>query len=138
MPKFSPRLRVQKIFEQIKRPDTLVLANGAEPHLDASFFYITGFPYGLFENSFLVAERSGKISLVTSLLEEPIARAHSTEIEIFAEPDSDHIRTRLTSIAGKEPKSIALNSSELTYSSFLTIKSACEGAKLVDASEAFE
>jgi len=138
MPKVSPKQRVQRIFEQVEGPDSLILANGVEPHLDASFFYVTGFPYGLFENSFLVAERNGKISLVTSPLEEPIARAHSSEIGVFAEPDKDSVRSRLASIAGNNLKLIALNSSELTYESFLEIRSSFKGSKLVDASQAFE
>src|SRR5271165_3619360 len=106
MPKVSSPIRAQKIFKQIEGPDSFILANGVEPHLDASFFYVTGFPYGLFENSFLIAEKSGKISLVTSPLEEPIARAYSDEIEVFAEPDRDHVRSRLASIAGNGLKSI--------------------------------
>jgi Xaa-Pro aminopeptidase len=138
MPKVSPKLRVQKIFEQMEGPDSFILANGVEPHLDASFFYVTGFPYGLFENSFLIAERSGTITLVTSPLEEPIARAHSSEIEVFAEPDKDSMMPRLVSIAGNGLKLIGLNSSELTYGSYLQIKSTLKGSKLVDESEAFE
>jgi Xaa-Pro dipeptidase len=138
MLKVNPRIRAQKIFEQMEEQDCFVLANGVEPHLDASFFYVTGFPYGLFENSFLIAERSGKISLVTSLLEEPIARAFAAEMELYAEPDRDHMRSRLVSLAGSSMKSIALNSPELTYGSYLQIKSIFKGSKLVDASEAFE
>jgi len=134
--------RARKIFEQIgDGPDTFVLANGTEPYLDASFFYVTGYSYGLFEGSFLVAERNGRISLVTSLLEEPIARGFDNVIEIYAESSKEEVLRRLASIAGDDSirgKGIALNSQELTYSSFLEIKSVFKGSKLEDRSEAFE
>jgi len=57
---------------------------------------------------------------------------------VFAEPDKDSVRSRLASIAGNNLKLIALNSSELTYESFLEIRSSFKGSKLVDASQAFE
>jgi len=141
MAKINSGERAAKIFEQIgERADTLVIANGVEPHLDASFFYLTRFQYGLFESSFLVAEKDGNISLITSLLEEPIARSFETGIEIFAEKDRDQMKKRLESIARRNgsPRSVALNSSELTYGSYLQIKSAFKGAKLLDESEAYE
>jgi hypothetical protein len=90
MAKIDSRKRADRIFEQIgDRADTFVLANGTEPHIDASFFYVTGYPYGLFEGSYLVAEKNGGISLVTSLLEEPIARAFENGIEIIAAGDRE-------------------------------------------------
>jgi len=74
------RNRVRRIFSEIEddetikeKPKTLILANGVAPHTDSSLFYITGFPYGLFEGSILIAEKNSAISLITSPLEEPIA-----------------------------------------------------------------
>lgn len=140
MTKIDPRKRAEKIFEQINDDcDTLLVANGSEPHLDASFFYITGFPYGLFENSYLVADRSGSVTLVTSQLEEPIARAFENGIEIFVERDRDQMMARLKLLEKQGTKDrIALNSSELTYSSYLAVKSVFKNSKLLDESEAFE
>lgn len=136
----DPGERAKKIFHYVDDDvDAFVVANASEPQLDASFFYVTGYPYGLFEGSFLVAERGGKISLVTSLLEEPIARAFPNGIEIFAEPDRDRMKSRLASLVNASSTGkIALNSSELTYSKYLEIKSVSNKPKLVDASEAFE
>lgn len=132
--------RAKKIFENIDDGvGAFIVANGSEPHLDASFFYITGYPYGLFEGSFLVAERDGKISLVTSLLEEPIARAFPNGIEVFAEPDRGRVKSKLATIGKNNLKrQIALNSAELTYGNYLEIKSIFKRSKLIDASEAFE
>jgi Xaa-Pro dipeptidase len=140
MPKIDSRKRAEKIFQLLGDDvEAFILANGTEPHLDASFFYVTGYSYGLFEGSYLIAEQNGNISLVTSLLEEPIARTFENGVEIFAEGDRDRIASRLESLARKRPlKSVGLNSAELTYGSYLQIKSLFKGSKLLDASGAFE
>ena len=132
--------RARKIFDQIEEtsretPDAFILANGVEPHLDASFWYVTGFPYGLFEGSYLLAQRDGKISLVTSPLEEPIAQLYAKGIDLFTVPESSDAKTTLGKIANGI-KSIALNSPELTYKSFLDIQSVFKNSRLLDASEA--
>ncbi len=140
MAKIDSQKRANRIFEQLgDRADTFIIANGTEPHLDASFFYVTGYSYGLFEGSFLIAERNGSVSLVTSLLEEPIARTFENGVEIIAEGNREKMLARLRSMAAKvSQKPIALNSAELTYSSFLQIKSAFKGSKLLDEAGAFE
>jgi Xaa-Pro dipeptidase len=120
-----------------EKPDAFILANGVEPHLDASFFYVTGFPYGLFEGSYLLARRDGSVSLITSPLEEPIARSHANGIDIYPETDPEAFRSRLVALGG-ETNMIALNSPELTYKSFLEIQSLLRNSKLLDANEAFE
>ena len=134
--------RVRKIFDQIEEtthesPDALILANGVEPHLDASFWYVTDFPYGLFEDSFILAERDGKISLVTSPLEEPIAELYAKGIEVHTVHEGSDAKTTLGRISSGI-SSIALNSPELTYKSFLYIQSVFKNSRLLDASEAFE
>ncbi|MHB8566291.1 MAG: M24 family metallopeptidase [Nitrososphaerales archaeon] len=138
-------LRVKKIFERIDndqsvklKPDALVLANGVEPHLDASFFYLTGFPYGLFEGSYLYARRDGGISVLTSPLEETIARSHSNGIDVYALSIPDDMSRKLKELSGRGAKVIGINSSELTFKSYTTIKSIFRGAKLVDVNEAIQ
>jgi Xaa-Pro dipeptidase len=140
MTKIDSRKRADRIFEHIgDRADTFVLANGTEPHIDGSFSYVTGYPYGLFEGSFLIAEKNSGIFLVTSLLEEPIARAFENGIEIIPAGDREKMIAKLGSIAKKiSKKPIGLNSAELTYSSYLQIKSTFKSSKLLDESEAFE
>lgn len=135
--------RVKKIFEYIDsldsiktKPDAVILANGTEPHLDASFFYITGFPYGLFEGSYLLGFRNGEVSLITSRLEEPIANAYAKGINVYSEPDAPSMKARLGKLVRRE--SIGINSSELTYRSFEEIKSATKHTQIVNASQAFE
>ena len=103
------RKRVEHLFRYIaedeklgKKPEILILANGVSPHVDSSLFYLTGFSYGLFEGSILVAERSGAISLITSPLEEPIARASAPKnLQIYVETEAKAISARLRKIVGR-------------------------------------
>ena len=138
--------RVKRIFRHIvedkkmkEKPTVFVLANGVEPHLDSSFFYVTGFPYGLFEGSFLVAEQNGAISLITSPLEESIARAFAPKnLQIYVETEIKAIKSRLRKLVGGTAKNIGVNSPELSYSSFLQMKLVLSGSKFQDISESFE
>ena len=138
--------RVERIFSYVDvdkslkvKPDLFILANAVEPHLDSSFFYVTGFPYGLFEGSLLVAHRNGKISLITSPLEEQIARNSSQKgIEIFVETGPKAIQSRLDKILGPMPEKIGINSPELSHKSFIQLESMVKGAYFQDISAAFD
>ncbi len=138
----NPSKRAEKIFEQIEndptiktKPDVVILANGVEPHLDASFFYISGFPYGLFERSVLLARNDGSVSVLTSPLEEQIAKRYANGMQIFAEKEKEVLRKRLKAL-GSNPKTIGVNASELELESYNKIKSVFKGATLVDVREA--
>ena len=140
------RKRAERIFSYVDgdkslkvKPDLFILANGVEPHLDSSFFYVTGFPYGLFEGSLLVAERNGRISLITSPLEEQIARNSAQKsIEIFVETEPKSIGSKLEKIVGRTPKNVGVNSPELSHKSFVQLGSMVKGAKFQDISAAFD
>lgn len=137
--------RAKKIFERLDEdesiktiPDILILANGVEPHLDVSFFYLTAFPYGLFEGSYLIARRDGNVTVLTSPLEETIARAHADGIDVQTYSSQADAPKKLKAICGSRVTSIAINSSELTFKSYSTIKSIFKGSAFVDASDAIQ
>jgi Xaa-Pro dipeptidase len=139
--------RAERIFELIGldekqkvKPSAIILANGVEPHVDSSFFYITGFPYGLFEGAFLILRSGGRLSLITNALEEPIARAHAQKgLEIYVESDPKAIKTRLKKILRGDAKKIGINSSELSYRTFTQLRSMLgASSKFQDASRAFD
>ncbi len=139
--------RAQKVFDHIDdqtsatgamKPSVVILSNSVEPHLDASFFYLTGIPYGLFEGSYLIAKRDGSLNLLTTPLEEDIARAHSKGIEIQVIKSDDEVPDRLSAVIGSEEKLVGINSSELTAKSLETLKSALKDKEFVDVSPAFE
>jgi Xaa-Pro dipeptidase len=139
-----PEKRVGRIFEQIDnderikvKPDLILLANATEPHTDYSFFYITGFPKGLFEGSALTARRNGEISVFTIPLEEDIAKAYGKGIQIFTSPEKPlgNIR-RMSGLVGNKTKAIGLNYRDLTLSNFKTLQSIFKDTILVDVGEA--
>jgi Xaa-Pro dipeptidase len=143
----NSRKRTERIFELIDhddklkvKPSALVLANGVEPHLDSSFFYITGFPYGLFEGAFLILQRAGRISLITNTLEEPIARTYAqNRLEIYVESDPKAIKIRLKKILRGDAKKVGINSSELSYRTFTQLRSMLgSSSKFQDVSSAFD
>jgi Xaa-Pro dipeptidase len=136
--------RIKKIFENIdsissikQKVDAVVLGNATEPHLDASFFYVTGFPYGLFEGTYLVGLRDGSVSVATSKLEEPIAKLFSQGIDLQAEEDRTEIEKRLKKL-GSGLKTVGINPPELACQTLERIKSAMPRAKFVDVGTAIE
>lgn len=138
--------RVNRIFELIDqnqklrtKPSLFILSNGVEPHADSSFFYVTGFPYGLFEGSYLIAGRDGPIAIITSPLEAPIARAHShSALEIYVEGQAAAIDSRLKKLIGSGANTIGVNSPELSLRAYLHMKSILKNCSFEDVSEAFD
>ncbi len=132
-----PVKRSNKIFEQIDKdtklktkPNVMVLVNGAEPHFDYSFFYVSGFDKGLFERSFLIAARNpDAVSVFTSLLEEDIARASGGGIDIHTDQKTQ--QEDMKRAAGGS-NVIGVNGRDLTLDSLKTLRSIFKGARFVD------
>lgn len=140
MPTTISKTRTKRIFEQIDKnpkikvkPDLIFVTNGGEPHVDYTFFYITGLPKGLFEGSALLAMRNGKVSVFTSPLEEEIAKAYGHGIDVYT--NYKKVKEDVRRVAGKV-KSVGINYPDLTVSSFKMARSIFKGVKLVDVEEA--
>ena len=127
----NPSERVGKIFANIEasesiktKPDALVLGNGTEPHLDASFFYITGFPYGLFEGSYIVA-REGRFGSNFSPphLKKRLQGRTQTESRFRLSQEKMLFQSSVN-LQANDIMSIGINSTELTVKTFDVIKSA--------------
>lgn len=138
--------RIKRIFEfmdqdvRLKtKPSFFILANGVEPHADSSFFYVTGFPYGLFEGSYFIAQRNGETSLVTTSLEESIARAHSQRgLRIYVEGKTEEFDSRIRKIIGSDALTIGVNSPELSVRAYLHLKAILKNCKFADVGEDFD
>jgi Xaa-Pro dipeptidase len=138
---FDPSRRAAKIFDEIRddrrirtKPDVVLLANSVAPHCDNSFFYLTGFAEGLFEESYLLASKDGSVSLLTSEMEKLVAEPKAKGIAIKTRSHKDAIGSDLRKLVGSSPKMIGLNYSELTVQSLQGIKSAFKTSKFVDVS----
>jgi Xaa-Pro dipeptidase len=132
-----PAKRTTKIFQQIDKdpklkakPDTIILVNGSEPHFDLSFFYVSGFPKGLFEKSFLVARRdASEVAVFTSPLEEEIARANGAGIDLHTRTaDQREELKRLIPNAD----TIGVNETDLTVDWYRMIRSVFKQSKIVN------
>ncbi|MCI4358372.1 MAG: Xaa-Pro peptidase family protein [Thermoplasmata archaeon] len=132
------KARVQKIFEHLRSPaDVMLLVNSTEPHLDQSFVYVFDVPSGMFEGSCAVAFPDGRLTILSSLLEEESARQAAKRdptvtIEVpTTRPERDQILSRLI----RSDATVALNYRELTHDSFLSLEKALPKARWVDASD---
>jgi len=77
--------RIKRIFENSQESiGAILLYNGAEPHQDMNFFYVTDLTKGLFEGSAVVIYPDGTGTIITSKLEEESARKSSLDIELYA------------------------------------------------------
>lgn len=81
--------RIQRIFSNLTQEvDTFVIANSQYPNLDLNFFYVTELiDSGVFENSYAIAYEDGKVIVVTSKLEEPIAKKGKWKVLVYSTKD---------------------------------------------------
>ncbi|MBQ04584.1 hypothetical protein CL673_07785, partial [Candidatus Bathyarchaeota archaeon] len=135
--------RVRKIFRLLDKdsevrdqqlPDLLVLRNSTAPHVDQSFFYVTGLDSGTFEGCMLIASPNGPTTLYTSMLEELTARrSKNSGYDLQTFRDRKHLSELVRNELGNcDGKIIGINSSELTHQAFLEIKNALPNSQLVD------
>lgn len=131
--------RVRKIFGRLRDPaDVLVISNSTEPHLDQSFFYLFDVPSGLFEGSTAVAFPDGRMTLLTSPLEEESARQaakHDPSVTVEV-PEKRADRDKLLAGLVKAGSSVALNYRELTHDAFLALEKVLPKVRWIDASDA--
>ncbi len=121
--------RVKRVFRSLEtddiRADLILLKNGIEPHLDLSFFYLTGVESGLFEGSSLIAYPDGKTILYTSILEEESARKSGVRSVKTFRDEKEEVKLLKKEIG--DTATIGINARELTYSDFLSLKQILRG-----------
>ncbi len=128
------RERILRIFHHLEEPvEAVVIANGAEPHIDRTFFYSTGVRGGLFEGCAAFLYPDGGCHILSSRLEADLAEASGSPVEVFSTKEERETAFRRLLA---DCKSLGINGSEITYSNFTEIQSACPGAALKDVSEA--
>ncbi|MBM3897385.1 MAG: aminopeptidase P family protein [Thaumarchaeota archaeon] len=133
--------RIQKIARiaesEGKKFDFVLLKNGTEPHLDLSFFYITGLEAGLFEGCALAAYPDGETRVYTSKLEEQSALKGSRRFDAITFKDRDNLAGLLKKdLSGHGNLKIGINSNELTHKSFEDFRNIFPKAEFVDISSA--
>ncbi len=128
------RDRIKKIFQDYEDVEAIIFINGAEPHLDMGFFYVTGLVEGgLFEGNMAVTYPDGSLEMVTSLLEAESAKKGGFELSIFK---SRAEKKKLFQEKLSKFKKVGINSNGLVYKSYLELKEILPDLELVDVSEA--
>jgi Xaa-Pro dipeptidase len=127
--------RVKRIFKSLKDPlDVILLANSTEPHIDMTFFYVTGIPSGLFEGGVAALYPDGGCTILTSDLEAESARsAKDCRVEVVRSRD-DYKNGVAKMLKGK--KTVGANYRELTHDMYLSLAKLTPKRRLVDVSKA--
>ena len=139
MPANFTKERVRKIARMAesegKEFDFILLKNATEPHLDLSFFFITGLEAGLFEGCALAAYPDGETSVYTSKLEEQSALKGSKRFHVITFRDRNNLAGLLKKdLSDGGSLKIGINSNELTHKSFEDFRTIFPKAQFVDVS----
>lgn len=127
--------RIKRIFNNSgDKVDAFFISNGQHPNVDLNLFYTSGITSGAFEGCYVIGKSNGKGYLLTSELEEPIARKETgLEIRVFRtkEERESHLKELLSDV-----NNLGINSDNLSFKQYSDISKFTK-AKIVDVSDAF-
>jgi len=127
------RSRIENIFEWTEEKlDAVMILNSIKPHVDKTFFYLTGLTKGEFENCGLVIYPDLSAEMCVSKLESE--SASKSDIPMKVMEDREDLKEWLKEKLSDEDK-IGVNASELTYKGYKKIKDSTD-AEIVDISDA--
>jgi len=130
----SMKDRVRSIYRHLDRKvDAIVIGNSTDPHLDATFYYATGIPSGLFESCAAFLYPDGGIDLLCSQLEREAASKSGLPITTFM--------TRRQLFKGLRKyldghRRIGINFEEITYNYATRLKKLAPRTRFVNVTEA--
>ncbi|MFP3872484.1 MAG: M24 family metallopeptidase [Candidatus Natronoplasma sp.] len=127
------RSRIESIFERTEdEVDSIVIYNSVKPHLDKTFFYITGLTEGLFENCVIILYPDFSSEMLVSELESESAKKADIPTEVMG--NREELEEWLEEKLNGHEK-IGINASELTYRGYMKIEDSTD-ADLIDVSDA--
>ncbi len=128
--------RIKRIFENAGEDlGAILLYNGAEPHVDVNFFYVTDLTKGLFEGSAVVIYPDGKGAILTSELErESASRSHMEKRYFSSKDDFRRSIKELLDVDGD----VGINFADIQHSAYRTMKLAAKGKRFRDVSDVLE
>ncbi len=123
--------RIRRIFDKVTDVDTIVLKNHVTPHHDLSFFFVTGFIDGLYNNTVAIIDRDCNLEVITSPLEADTARADGVEPTTFdTQPELEEILSKRLAGMGR----FGIHGRELVYDDYALFKRLAPDADIVDIS----
>ncbi len=127
--------RIKRIFSNSNEEvDAFLIANNQHPNVDLNFFYVSGIISGAFEGCYAIAKNNGKGYLLTSELEESIARKE-TKLEIRVFKTKEEKESQLKELLS-DVNNLGINSDGLSYKQYQNIAKLTK-AKMIDISDAF-
>lgn len=127
------RSRIENIYDKVEEDvDAIFLYNSTKPHVDRTFFYVTGLVKGEFEGCGILLYPDGGAEMMVSVLEEESAKKADIPLTAIKDQDDreDWMKEKLS-----ELDTIGVNSTELTYSGFKKINENSD-ADIMDVSDA--
>ncbi len=123
--------RLRNVFEGQNAPEKILLMNTGNS--DPNFFYLTGFTSGLFEYSYLVADKSSE-TLFTSALEYDTALQQKVKgMEIVKIDDIKKFRSEMKALIGGTK--LGINEWFMPYAIYNSIKKRYKPKKTIDVSK---
>ncbi len=131
-----PKTRAERLMENAEGLDAIIIANGDEPFLDSTFWYLTEQTSGCFEHSYAVVRSDGSLDVITNILEAETAR--SAKGNVIVPETKDQFKSCFEN-ALKGCRKIGFNYSCASYGAVTALeKFMPEGHELHNASDAIE
>ena len=115
-------------------PDAVLVFN--RNGLDKNYLYLTGLCGGVFENCGVVAEKGGRLTLMTTALEEELARDAAGYDDIIVYRDEEERREALRGILTSY-SSVGIAFDRIPHSFYRELESLAERVRWEDVSQAF-
>lgn len=80
--------RASRLMENCPELDAIVIANGGEPFLDSTFWYLTEQMSGCFEGTFAIVSKDGTLDVITSTLEAETAGKGRGNVHVYKDRES--------------------------------------------------
>lgn len=126
--------RAGRLMENADGMDAIVIANGDEPFLDSTFWYLTEQNSGCFEHSYAIVHSDGSLDIITNTLEAETARTGKGNVMV--PEDKDQFKECMEN-ALKGCTKVGFNYSCASYGTVTALqKFMPEGAEICNASEA--
>ncbi len=127
--------RIKKVFSHTAEDlDAMLISNSEHPNIDPNFFYVSDITSGVFERCTIIAYRDGTGTLITSELEEPIAKKE-TKLKISTFKSKDERKHTIKELLSGVTN-LGINGNNFTYRQYSAL-SELTNAKITDISEAF-
>ena len=134
-PRSMKGTRAERLISNADGMDAVVIANGGEPFLDSTFWYLSESNNGVFEGSFAIVSPGGELHVIVSQLEEEAARGGKGSVHVYTtrQERDDAIKEAL-----KGCTKVGFNVQSVPYAYVKYVEKTVEGIEVVDATKAIE